>query len=196
ALFVEFGGGVLAAVIDGLGHGHEAAAAARGAERVLAAQPSVPIDELVRLCHDTLRGTRGVAMSLASIDTARGTLSWLGVGNVDGVLVRGVVSGAGRDEGLITAGGIVGYRMPTLHVREHTLHAGDTLVLASDGVKQGFRAEALAVRGAQQIAEDIIARWAHGKDDACVLVARFRGSVGDGTRVEIDGEADISQARI
>src|SRR5690606_18180403 len=58
-----FDGGVVVAVIDGLGHGPEAAHAARGAATVVTANAGAPLDSLLRGCHDALHHTRGVAMS-------------------------------------------------------------------------------------------------------------------------------------
>src|SRR5688572_15062635 len=67
----SFEGGTLVAVIDGLGHGPDAAVASEAAAEVLSARPGGDIAELVRLCHQRLRPTRGVAMSLASFDIRR-----------------------------------------------------------------------------------------------------------------------------
>src|SRR2546427_31410 len=55
----EVGGGVLVAVVDGLGHGEEAAAAARLAVTTLDQFAPEPIASLVQRCHEALRGTRG-----------------------------------------------------------------------------------------------------------------------------------------
>src|SRR5262245_1263061 len=85
---LPFDHGALVAVIDGLGHGLLACEAATTAEHVLVDSPDAPVDELMRRCHDKLRSTRGVVMSLASFDGARSTMTWLGVGNVEGFLVR------------------------------------------------------------------------------------------------------------
>ena len=51
-------------------------------------RPGVTTEELDARCHDRLRATRGVVMSLASLDQERGILTWLGVGNVAGVVFR------------------------------------------------------------------------------------------------------------
>src|SRR5207245_2030712 len=61
----EVGGGVLVAVVDGLGHGEEAAAAARLAVTTLDQFAPEPIASLVQRCHEALRGTRGAVMSVA-----------------------------------------------------------------------------------------------------------------------------------
>ena len=44
--------GVLAAVVDGLGHGNEALAAAQTAIAVLERHAEAPLTALVNLCHD------------------------------------------------------------------------------------------------------------------------------------------------
>ena len=54
----------------------------------LAAYAHEPIISLIRRCHEALRGTRGVVMSIASLNTHDRTMVWLGVGNVEGVLLR------------------------------------------------------------------------------------------------------------
>ena len=82
------GSGVLVAAIDGLGHGAEAATAARLAAGVLERDPRESVITLVRRCHEQLRETRGVVMSLASFNALDETMTWLGVGNVQGRLDR------------------------------------------------------------------------------------------------------------
>jgi phosphoserine phosphatase RsbX len=82
-----FPGGALVAVIDGLGHGPEAASA-RTAARVLEVQPGDPVRALVERCHEGLRKTRGAVMSPASFDAQTSSITLVGVGNVEGVLLR------------------------------------------------------------------------------------------------------------
>src|SRR5690349_16912748 len=84
-LVETFPGGVLVAVVDALGHGEEAAIAAQLAVATLAKHAAEPVDALMQRCHLALRRkTRGVVMSLASFDAAERTMTWLGVGNVEG----------------------------------------------------------------------------------------------------------------
>jgi hypothetical protein len=55
------------------------------------------------------------------------------------------------------------------------IRRGDTLVLATDGIRASF-AEELSLRDPpQQIADHILARFGKDTDDALVLVARFVG---------------------
>lgn len=56
------------AVMDGLGHGHDAAAASREACRCLDARGGQGLAVLLRSLHEALRRTRGAALSLADAD--------------------------------------------------------------------------------------------------------------------------------
>ena len=79
-------GGVLIAVVDGLGHGAEAATAARTAVTTLDEHASESVLALLERCHWALKGSRGVVMSLAFADRRQNALTWAGVGNVECML--------------------------------------------------------------------------------------------------------------
>lgn len=51
---------------------------------------------------------------------------------------------------------------------------GDTLVLATDGIRQDFSSALSAVEPPGKLAERVLAEYAKGHDDALVVVARFR----------------------
>ncbi len=170
-IVLEFPGGALVAVIDGLGHGVEAEQAAIAAERVLVASPGAPVEDLVTRCHHELRGTRGAVLSVASFDAQHDRMSWLGVGNVEGLLVRG--DRETTTEAVAMRGGTLGYNLPRLTPRTLAVKAGDTLVFASDGIRHGFKSEVLSSRSPQQIADEVARRWAKTTDDYCVVVARY-----------------------
>src|SRR4051812_44708581 len=86
ALSVD-GDTALFGVIDGLGHGEAAAAAATCATEVLKRNAGEPLDALLKLCHRELAVTRGAAMTLARMDFRAETLQWLGVGNVTAIYI-------------------------------------------------------------------------------------------------------------
>lgn len=172
-----FNGGVLLAVIDGLGHGHEAAIAAEAAAETLTLHPEAPLPELVERCHERLRKTRGAVMTLASIDSRRSTLAWGGIGNVEGVLLRGRHAPGHAREAAPTRGGVVGYRIPPLKVSELSLVYGDLLVLASDGIRSGFTGSLDVLGTPQDVANAVFAQHARASDDAMVLVARYLGEL-------------------
>jgi len=176
----QVGKGALVAVVDGLGHGAEAATAARAAVTALdrhATESPVP---LIERCHRALQGTRGVVMSVAVFGRPDQSMTWLGVGNVEGLLLPGdgAARSGGRRASLVTRGGIVGSELPRLHPVALPIAPGDTLIFATDGIREGF-AEGLPPEAApQQLADQILARHGKGTDDALVLVARYLGGAG------------------
>lgn len=175
----HFDAGAIVAVIDGLGHGTEAAAAAQLAASVLEENAKESVITVMRLCHEKLRSTRGVVMSIASFNAADGTVTWLGVGNVEGVLLHRDSYGTLTQEGLPLRGGVVGDQLPSLVASIVPVVKGDTLIFATDGVRLGF-AEGLKQDTAQATADFILERFARGTDDALVLVARYAGPQKEG----------------
>jgi phosphoserine phosphatase RsbX len=167
--------GVLIAAMDGIGHGTEAAGAARTATAVLKSFADDPIISLVDRCHHALRSTRGVVMSLASIDPTRGMMTWLGIGNVQGVLMRAGASKGTVQEVLLLRGGVVGSQLPPLQAAVLPIAPGDTLVFATDGVRDEFIESLSELEGPQRAAERILERYHTGSDDALVLIARLIG---------------------
>ncbi|MGH7123258.1 MAG: SpoIIE family protein phosphatase [Stellaceae bacterium] len=164
--------GMLVAVVDGLGHGDDAEAAARLAIATLEAARDPDIIGLVQRCHAALSRSRGVVMSIASLDAMRQTITWLGVGNVEGMLVR---PGTAKREAILMRGGIVGHRLPPLRAATLPLEAGDLLVFATDGVREGFTESVRPDAPLQEIADRVLARHGRADDDALVLVGRWHG---------------------
>jgi negative regulator of sigma-B (phosphoserine phosphatase) len=165
--------GALVAVMDGLGHGPEAAFAADVASRVLERHAAEPLGALLRRCHAELKYTRGVAMTLVSITLPDGHLAWTGVGNVEGRLLRAPGSPQRKAESTLLRGGVVGFRLPDVKPATHEMVAGDLLILATDGIAPSFADNLFVEDRPQEIAERILAM--HRKhDDALVLVVRYR----------------------
>jgi phosphoserine phosphatase RsbX len=167
--------GVLIAAIDGIGHGEEAANAAKAAASVLKAHADEPILSLVLRCHDELRLTRGVVVSLALIDGSRGTMTWLGIGNIQGVLARAGAGNGTVREMLLLRGGVVGSQLPPLQATVLPVTSGDTLVFVTDGVRGDCIESLSALESPQRAADRILERYQSGADDALVLVARLTG---------------------
>jgi hypothetical protein len=167
--------GILVGVIDGIGHGPEAALAARTAAQVLTAYAGEPVQALVERCHGRLRNTRGAVMSLASFNSAESSITWIGVGNVDAVLLRAAPNADTRHEAISVRGGIVGYQLPPLRAAALSVARGDTLIMATDGIRSGFTVGVNFLHGPQDIAESILALHSKGSDDSLVFVARYLG---------------------
>jgi negative regulator of sigma-B (phosphoserine phosphatase) len=167
--------GVLVAGIDGLGHGEEAARAARKAGEVLRESPGQDLVLLVQRCHAALKGTRGAAISLAFVSPSDGGVTWLGVGNVAGRVLSGDPSATRPKGSLPLRTGVPGHELPRLATATLDMRTGDVLVLATDGVEAAF-ADSLDVSGSTQaISERILADHWKPLDDALVVTVRYLG---------------------
>jgi hypothetical protein len=176
-LVLPFPGGILIGALDGLGHGDEAAAAARAAAAVLETEREAPVVHLLQRCHEALVKTRGVVMSLASFSARERTLTWIGIGNVEGLLLRPNATAHPRRESLFLRGGVVGFNLPPLAASAIRVARGDTLVFATDGIRSDFANHLPPLEPPQQAADLILAQHAKKTDDALVLVAVFGGDV-------------------
>jgi serine phosphatase RsbU (regulator of sigma subunit) len=165
--------GILVAAIDGIGHGAEAANAAKAAITVLRNGVGEPIIPLVVTCHERLRATRGVALSIASVDVRHGLMTWLGVGNVHGVLVR--ADKKLTQETLLLRGGVIGDHLPQLQAAVLPVKRGDLLVFATDGIRTDFTGTLSALENPQRAADRILKVFGNGSDDALVLALRITG---------------------
>ena len=168
-----FPDGVLVAAIDGIGHGHEAADAANIAVTILEAYSDESVLSLLKRCHEDLKTTRGVVLSVASFSAAESTMTWLGVGNVEGRLLRADSLAQPRHESLVLRGGVVGGQLPTLYASMLRVAPGDTLGFATDGIRSDFPERLTVSESPQRAADRILAGYSKQTDDALVLIARF-----------------------
>jgi anti-sigma regulatory factor (Ser/Thr protein kinase) len=157
-------------VVDGLGHGAGAATSAAAATAVFAhVEDAAPAVALARFDQAT-RGTRGTALSFVSIDESARTLSFGGVGNVDGRVLSD--DGTGTTH-LVPQNGIVGHTMPTVRGVTVQWPAGGRLVLHSDGISARWRMETypgLMATHPALMAGVIFRDFARERDDATILV--------------------------
>lgn len=167
--------GVLVAVVDGLGHGDEAALAAKTAVVMLERHAQESMISLMRRCHEGLRSTRGVVISMASFNALDGTVTWLGLGNVEGIVLRAESKAAPPYESLLLRGGVLGSQLPPLYASIIPIAKGDVLIFATDGIRSDFPHRLNLSDPPQRMADRILAQYAKGNDDALVLVARYVG---------------------
>jgi negative regulator of sigma-B (phosphoserine phosphatase) len=167
--------GALVAGIDGLGHGSEAARAARNAAPGNREHRGQDLVGLVQRCHSALRGTRGAAITLAFVSASESRMTWLGVGNVEGRVLSGDPA-ATRPKGSLALGrGVPGHELPAVRAAAMTVQPGDVLLIATDGVDAGF-ADSLELSGSSQtISERILSDHWKPPDDALVIAVRYLG---------------------
>ncbi len=161
-------GRLIAAVVDGLGGGQEAARAAHAAEQVIRQHPEWPLQELVQRSHVALHSTRGAVIGLLRLDTQSHKVSYVGVGNIGAqVYSRQTIKP-------ISKNGILGFRLPALLEMHYIYDPGDIFVLYSDGVSSRFALDGkIDIRQSpQHIAEQILELYGKYTDDATVVVIK------------------------
>jgi hypothetical protein len=107
------------------------------------------------------------------VDASARRLDWIGVGNVEGRLLRAATDERQDAESLLLRAGVVGYRLPPMRVTTAPIATGDLLVLASDGLDPAFDQTVDHQADVQKIADELLARHGRPIDDATVLVARM-----------------------
>jgi len=167
--------GLLVAVVDGLGHGDEAALAADVAIRTLRDHAGQPVAALFQRCHENLQRTRGAAIALAVIEISSQRMTWGGVGNVEGLLVGGRGAQSCHKQYLTNRGGVVGYRLPAVRTSLLPMLPGDLLIFATDGIDECFTLGELQSDVPNVMARAILDRHGKGTDDALVLILRWHG---------------------
>jgi anti-sigma regulatory factor (Ser/Thr protein kinase) len=171
ALVSHFRGGVLLAVVAGLGGEPEADMAADVAGSILERHASESPIALVERCHAALGAGRGVAIGLASLSGLASRVTWLALGGVGVALMRAGAAGPALTLAPTIRGG-AGGRLPTLRAATVTVAPRDTFVLAADRQlpDEGSRGE-VAHATPRQVAERLLEDPGRG---GLVLVARRR----------------------
>ena len=165
--------GALLGVVDGLGHGREAAQAADLAVRTVQSHADLSLIEIVERCHQKLLRSRGVVLSLARWDAGRRSVAWVGVGNVEGLLFQAGTASCPSAERLLQRVGVVGVRLPSLQASSVAVPGAGLLIFATDGIATGFERDIESRSPPQSLADQILARHSKRTDDALVLVARL-----------------------
>jgi negative regulator of sigma-B (phosphoserine phosphatase) len=173
AVFAPYDRGGLVAVIDGLGHGDDAADASALAERVIREHASVPPTDLLKRCHEALRKSRGVVLTAAWFDLEAMELFWAGVGNVEARLVRGAAAYGARHDSALVLGGVLGYNLPRVRPARTDLRRGDAVAFATDGIDADYSTSLTPGLPAQRLAERILQRHGRDTDDALAAVVRY-----------------------
>jgi len=168
--WTERDGRTLVAVIDGLGHGPDAAAASRAAVQVVREHAAIAPAEILQLAHGALRSTRGAAMAVAEVDAARGVIRFAGVGNISATVVAG-----GESRSLMSHNGTVGHQVRRFQELEYPWPAGALLIMHSDGLATQWRLDqypGILGRDPDLIAGVLYRDHKRGRDDVTVLVLR------------------------
>lgn len=160
-------------VIDGLGHGEQAAQAALTGTAAFAQGPFEDPQVLFARLHGAMAATRGGAAALARYDRRADRLTFAGIGNIGATLLD-----AERSRGLVSHPGIVGAQFSKARHFDYPDVAGQLLVLYSDGLQSRWRLQdypGLRHRHPAVIASVLHRDFSRGRDDVTVLVIALEG---------------------
>jgi Stage II sporulation protein E (SpoIIE) len=160
------GGELLVAVVDGLGHGAEAATAALAAAGAIRETLDLPVGEILRHCDRALQPTRGAAVGVLKLDED-GRGEFCGIGNIE---VQGL---EGAAPGLFCLAGIVGHNLRTVRTMPFTMRPGDIYCLHSDGVSSRGDLRGSLPGAPEAVARRIVESWGRRHDDATAVVLGY-----------------------
>jgi anti-sigma regulatory factor (Ser/Thr protein kinase) len=160
-------------MVDGLGHGMDAAVVADEAGDVFDADPFAPLPTVLQNAGVRLQKTRGGAMAVVRVDGRNRVARFVGVGNIAAHL-RARGDEAGR--GLVSHNGIVGGEVRKIQEFTYECPEDALLVVHSDGLQSrwSFRPYAgLITRHPAVIAGILYRDFTRGRDDVTVAVIRL-----------------------
>jgi anti-sigma regulatory factor (Ser/Thr protein kinase) len=162
--------GVTVFVVDGLGHGAEAAMAANAAVTQFQQSRQAPPAEIIAAVHRAMRHTRGGAVAVARLEWESATITYSGLGNIVGV----VASAGGPPRRMVSHAGIAGHNARKIQSFEYPCPNG-LLIMHSDGVATSWtlnRYPGLIEAHPLLVAGVLYRDFARGHDDATIAVSR------------------------
>jgi len=160
----------LLVLIDGLGHGWEAAEAAQEAVQSFRKHRDRSPGQILSYMHDSLRKTRGAAAAVCEIRPAEGNLTYAGVGNTAAVVLSHRVS-----RSLVSHNGTLGVTISRIQEFRVEWPEDGILVMHSDGLKSRWDLSSysgLLARHAAVIGGALIRDFRRQSDDASVVVVK------------------------
>ena len=167
---IEFGGRFLATVVDGLGHGAEAAEAAEEAVKIFHANVAHGPCHILERAHDALKKTRGAAMSIVEHSFGKGSMRFAGIGNVSSSLLA-----SEKTQSMVSHNGTLGAQIRRCQEFEYPFSQSATLIMHSDGLVSNWDAKlyrGIGRRDPALLAALLYRDFSRGRDDVTVLVVR------------------------
>jgi hypothetical protein len=164
----DLGATLLAA--DGLGHGPQAAIAAKAAIDTLGSNRTLEPPQLMERANEALRITRGAAAAIARFDCERDELRFAGIGNIS----AWVHDDRGR-RALVSHNGIVGHNVRKVQEFTVPFAPGALCIMHSDGLQTQWDLDSypgLRLRHPALVAAVLMRDFTRGRDDAMVLAVR------------------------
>lgn len=175
-------------VVDGLGHGVEAASAAQGALMAFDTVADLPLPTVIETVHRRLRRTRGAAAGVVRLDLVHLGGEFCGVGNVSCAVLQ---EGGAVARRISSKPGTLGLYLSRTMSHTFELPPHGTVLLHTDGITSRWDLDVypgLFGRPVAVMAAVLVRDCWRGRDDGTVVVLRPQRSRG---RLEglVKGEA-------
>jgi anti-sigma regulatory factor (Ser/Thr protein kinase) len=157
-------------LVDGSGHGVEAARAAEIAVRTFLDNAEAACEVVVERIHRALAPTRGGAVAVARIDAAAHLVRFVGLGNITAVVLS-----AGNTRHMVSNNGTAGHVAPRIREFTYDVTGAPMVILHSDGLTSRWDMAAypgLAGQHPSLVAGVLLRDHRRGRDDASVVVMR------------------------
>lgn len=163
-------GRVTVVMADGLGHGPDAAAAARAAIAVLPARAALSPREIIETIHLALKHTRGAAVAVAVLDERARSIAFSGLGNINARICKP----DGSSAPLVSMNGTAGMEARVVREFSYEWPPRAALVLHSDGLSSRWNMAdypGLLERDPSVISGVLFRDFCRDTDDASIVVA-------------------------
>lgn len=160
-------------LVDGSGHGMQAAKAAELAVKTFLAYAERDCVQIIEALHRALAPTRGAAVAVARFDRARAEVQFVGVGNIVAALL-----GSDGVKRMVSHNGTTGHVAPRIRAFSYPVTSEPTIVLHSDGLtaKWDLAHYPGLIRAHPALLAGVLFRdFRRGRDDACVAAMRVVG---------------------
>jgi anti-sigma regulatory factor (Ser/Thr protein kinase) len=157
-------------VVDGLGHGPEAAIAADAAVAVVQQATHLDAGDLMRAVHEALRPTRGAAAAVAVLEAGGETCTFCGIGNIAFRIRAGA-----RCRNMVSHNGILGHQVRKFQEFSYPFPRGALCIAHSDGIGPRWDLNhypGLSARHPSLVAGVLFRDYRRSRDDATVVVVR------------------------
>jgi len=162
--------GLFVAIVDVLGHGPEAHELTHVIDAFLDRHATADVSSLMARLHQRLKGTRGAAAGLCAINSADGSIDYVGIGNTS---IRRFGAAETR---LVSYDGVLGQNMRTPLLQSLKLDSGDLLVLYTDGVSDRFTESeypGILHHAPKDVVRVILDRFGKDYDDSACIAVRY-----------------------
>jgi anti-sigma regulatory factor (Ser/Thr protein kinase) len=160
-------------LVDGSGHGVEAAGAAAAAVQTFHQHAAAGCEDLVAHMHRALAPTRGAALAVARIDATAGVIRFVGLGNISATLMSD-----GKSRHMVSLNGTAGHVAHRIREFTYDFVADPLVIMHSDGLTTRWDLVAypgLVARHPALIAGVLLRDHRRGRDDASVVAMRWSG---------------------